>query len=98
LSVTPRETAPRSYLGATHAISTSGLQTPTPRGPGPPRGASHIKAMLALAYYMRLYGVYLPELHTIMLSDAHSYADLDAIAAAFRKSIRDMKQQNFFAY
>jgi glutamate-1-semialdehyde 2,1-aminomutase len=44
------------------------------------------KANLALAYYMRKFGVYMPELHTIMLSAAHTSADLEVVVGAFEHS------------
>lgn len=57
---------------------------------------SHIKANIALACYMRKYGVYLPELHTLMLSDAHTDADLKCVSQAFVNSLRDMTTAGFF--
>ncbi|WP_338757827.1 aminotransferase class III-fold pyridoxal phosphate-dependent enzyme [Nocardia vulneris] len=56
-----------------------------------------IKASLALAYYMRGRGVYLPELHTILLNAAHSEDDVRDIAEAFDSSIREMSTHGFFA-
>ncbi|MGW4364376.1 aminotransferase class III-fold pyridoxal phosphate-dependent enzyme [Nocardia takedensis] len=58
---------------------------------------SNIKASIALAYYMRSHGVYLPELHTILLNAAHSDADIDQVARAFTASIAEMKQHGLFA-
>jgi len=58
---------------------------------------SNIKANLALAYYMRKYGIYMPELHTMMLSDAHSDIDLERVAEAFGRSISEMAKNGFFA-
>jgi glutamate-1-semialdehyde 2,1-aminomutase len=57
---------------------------------------SNIKANLALAYYLRKYGVYMPELHTMMLSAAHSDGDLAIVSEAFGKSIREMADAGFF--
>lgn len=57
---------------------------------------SHTKANIALACYMRRYGVYLPELHTLMLSDAHSDADLKCVSQAFANSLGDMTSAGFF--
>jgi glutamate-1-semialdehyde 2,1-aminomutase len=57
---------------------------------------SYYKANLALAYLMRGRGVYIPELHTIMLSAAHSDEDLEAIAAAFDSSLAEMTEEGFF--
>ena len=57
---------------------------------------SNIKANLALAYYLRAHGVYMPELHTMMLSAAHSDADLARIADAFGQSVARMVTDGFF--
>ncbi len=57
---------------------------------------SNIKANLALAYYLRKHGIYMPELHTMMLSDAHSDADLERVSDAFRDSIGEMAKNGFF--
>jgi len=57
---------------------------------------SNIKANLALAYYLRAHGVYMPELHTMMLSTAHSDADLACIANAFAQSVARMVTDGFF--
>jgi glutamate-1-semialdehyde 2,1-aminomutase len=40
--------------------------------------------------------VYLPELHTLMLSDAHSDADLELVSQAFADSLSDMLEAGFF--
>jgi glutamate-1-semialdehyde 2,1-aminomutase len=58
---------------------------------------SNMKANLALSYYMRQHGVYVPELHTLMLSDAHTAADLDQVEIAFGKSLDEMKADGLFA-
>ena len=58
---------------------------------------SNMKANLALSYYMRQHGVYVPELHTLMLSAAHTDADLAEIGRAFGKSLDEMKQDGLFA-
>jgi glutamate-1-semialdehyde 2,1-aminomutase len=57
---------------------------------------SHVKANIALGCYMRTHGVYLPELHTLMLSDAHSDADLELVSQAFADSLSDMLEAGFF--
>jgi glutamate-1-semialdehyde 2,1-aminomutase len=57
---------------------------------------SHTKANIALACYMRKRGVYLPELHTLMLSDAHTDADLKQVADAFAESLDEMSEAGFF--
>ncbi|MEU8900639.1 aminotransferase class III-fold pyridoxal phosphate-dependent enzyme [Nocardia sp. NPDC048505] len=57
---------------------------------------TNIKASLALAYYMRKYGVYFPELHGMFLNAAHTTADLDHIADAFAKCIGEMEEHGLF--
>lgn len=92
------EEAVGAHVRGKHSVFSIGFEYSKPALARDQVAGSHIKAMLALAYYMRLNGVYLPELHTIMLGDAHSYEDLDAVADAFRESIREMKRQNFFSF
>jgi glutamate-1-semialdehyde 2,1-aminomutase len=58
---------------------------------------SNFKATLALAYYMRKHGVYMPELHTMLISAAHSAKDLQDICGAFDQSLDEMVASNFFA-
>lgn len=57
---------------------------------------SNIKANLALAYYLRKHGVYMPELHTMLLSDAHSETELEKVSKAFGSSIGEMVENGFF--
>ncbi|GAB4542468.1 MAG: hypothetical protein Tsb0020_54840 [Haliangiales bacterium] len=57
---------------------------------------SNFKANLALAYYMRKHGVYMPELHTLMLCAAHTEADIDAVCDAFERSLIEMIDDGFF--
>lgn len=57
---------------------------------------SNFKANVALAYYMRKYGVYLPELHTLMLNAAHTQEDLDIVCRAFDYSLTEMVADGFF--
>jgi glutamate-1-semialdehyde 2,1-aminomutase len=59
---------------------------------------SHIKATVALAYYMRTRDVYVPELHTMMLSAAHSYTDLRIVSEAFAGSLAEMIDDGFFVF
>ncbi len=58
---------------------------------------SNFRANVALAYYMRKHGVYMPELHTMMLSMAHSRQDLEKIVNAFDSSIQEMVMDGFFS-
>ncbi|MFE9663141.1 aminotransferase class III-fold pyridoxal phosphate-dependent enzyme [Streptomyces sp. NPDC005955] len=57
---------------------------------------SNFKATIALAYYMRKHGVYLPELHSFLISAAHTLDDLDEIAHAFAKSLDEMLADHLF--
>lgn len=59
---------------------------------------TNVKATLALSYYMRSHGVYLPELHTMLLNDAHSIDDLDIVADAFAASLSEMDSEGFFVH
>jgi glutamate-1-semialdehyde 2,1-aminomutase len=59
---------------------------------------SYFKANLALAYYMRRHKIYVPELHTMMLSAAHSYDDLETVATAFDASLKEMIRDGFFVF
>jgi glutamate-1-semialdehyde 2,1-aminomutase len=58
---------------------------------------SNMKANLALSYYMRRHGVYVPELHTLMLGGAHSDADLDLVEQAFGRCLDEMLSDGLFA-
>lgn len=57
---------------------------------------SNFKATIALAYYMRKYGVYMPELHSFLISAAHTQQDLDTIAFAFDRSLKEMAADELF--
>ncbi|MEV3871797.1 aminotransferase class III-fold pyridoxal phosphate-dependent enzyme [Streptomyces sp. NPDC049906] len=57
---------------------------------------SNFKATIALAYYMRQHGVYMPELHSFLLSVAHTDEDLAATSKAFDLSVADMANDGFF--
>ncbi|MFE2293848.1 aminotransferase class III-fold pyridoxal phosphate-dependent enzyme [Streptomyces sp. NPDC059452] len=57
---------------------------------------SNFKATIALAYYMRQHGVYMPELHSFLLSTAHTDEDLNATSKAFDLSVADMAKDGFF--
>ena len=41
---------------------------------------------------MRYHGVYMPDLHTVFTSTAHTEADADAIVAAFEASLLAMRE------
>lgn len=59
---------------------------------------SNFKANTVIAYYMRKYGVYMPELHFLLLSAAHTDTDIDAVCKAFELSLLDMIQDGFFPF
>jgi glutamate-1-semialdehyde 2,1-aminomutase len=54
-----------------------------------------VTATIGLAYHMRKHGVFMPELHTMMLSAAHTDADLEQVGEAFGKSVREMASAGF---
>lgn len=60
------------------------------------QAGSNFKATIALAYYMRKEGVYMPELHSFMISMAHSYRDIDVVLGAFERSLVEMSGDGFF--
>ncbi|MBK1987674.1 aminotransferase class III-fold pyridoxal phosphate-dependent enzyme [Sphaerospermopsis aphanizomenoides BCCUSP55] len=60
------------------------------------QAGSNFKVNLALAYYMRKHGIYMPELHTLMLSAAHTQEDLELICQAFDLSLQEMLVDGFF--
>ncbi len=60
------------------------------------RHATNVKANLGLAYYMRQHGVYMPELHTILLNAAHTREDIEIVADAFDRSLVAMLEDGFF--
>jgi glutamate-1-semialdehyde 2,1-aminomutase len=57
---------------------------------------SNFKATIALAYYMRKHGVYMPELHSFLLSAAHTQEDLELTNQAFDKSLDEMLADGLF--
>lgn len=60
------------------------------------QSGSNFKANIALAYYMRKHDIYMPELHSFMLSAAHTADDLSAISNAFKLSLTEMVNDGFF--
>jgi len=58
--------------------------------------ASNYKANIGLAYYMRRFGVYMPELHTMLLNAAHDDAAIDCVIEAFSRSLEEMTRDGFF--
>ncbi|MFE7722006.1 aminotransferase class III-fold pyridoxal phosphate-dependent enzyme [Nocardia rhizosphaerihabitans] len=57
---------------------------------------SNFKATIALAYYMRKHHVYLPEMHSFLISAAHGVEDMDQVALAFEKSLDEMLSDQLF--
>ncbi|RBO86841.1 aminotransferase class III-fold pyridoxal phosphate-dependent enzyme [Nocardia puris] len=96
-AVAEREGVPATVSGK-HTLFSIGFDYAKPALPRDQTAGSHVKATLALAYYMRLNNVYLPELHTILLNDAHTYRDLDTVVDAFGTSVAEMKRHNFFVH
>jgi glutamate-1-semialdehyde 2,1-aminomutase len=54
------------------------------------RSGTNFKANLALSYYMRKHGVYVPEMHTMLLNAAHDESDIDQVVSAFRLAALEM--------
>ncbi|MBL1075888.1 aminotransferase class III-fold pyridoxal phosphate-dependent enzyme [Nocardia sp. 2] len=57
---------------------------------------SNFKATIALAYYMRKHQVYMAEMHSFLISAAHTPEDLDQVARAFGKSLDEMLADQMF--
>jgi glutamate-1-semialdehyde 2,1-aminomutase len=57
---------------------------------------ANFKATLALAYWMRMHGVYMPELHAFLISAAHTDADIAFIVDAFDRTLGEMADAGFF--
>jgi glutamate-1-semialdehyde 2,1-aminomutase len=62
------------------------------------QAGTNYRANLALSYYMRRHGVYLPELHTMLLNAALEDVDISAIIAAFDESLAEMAEDDFFTF
>jgi glutamate-1-semialdehyde 2,1-aminomutase len=59
---------------------------------------ANFKATLALAYFMRMKNIYMPELHGFMLSDAHTEDHLNRIADSFQQSLDEMNTLGMFMH
>lgn len=57
---------------------------------------SDVRANIALAYYMRKFNVYMAELHTYFISNAHTKDDLQKVAWAFEESLKLMVKEGIF--
>lgn len=86
---------PVSIRGA-HSIFSVTFDHARPRLLRDRLAGTNMKANIALAYYLRRHGVYMPELHTMMLSVAHSDRDLEHVSAAYGASLREMADNGFF--
>jgi glutamate-1-semialdehyde-2,1-aminomutase len=63
-----------------------------PKGPRDVRGVESLVKAEALGEYMRYYGVYIPDMHTVFMSAAHSEEDADRVSEAFKASLRAMRR------
>jgi glutamate-1-semialdehyde 2,1-aminomutase len=84
------------HVRAARSIFSITFDQATPRLIRDRLGGPNFKANLALSYYMRKHGVYLPELHTMMLNAAHTDDDVQQVSDAFGLSIREMADDGFF--
>lgn len=84
------------FLEARHSIFSLTFSHRTSKLYRKKQAGSNFKANIALAYYMRKHGVYIPELHSFMISTAHSLADLETVEQAFHKSLQELTSDGFF--
>jgi glutamate-1-semialdehyde-2,1-aminomutase len=63
-----------------------------PEDPRDLRGLDNLVKAELLGNYMRYHGVYMPDLHTVFMSAAHSEEDADRVSEAFKASLVDMRQ------
>jgi glutamate-1-semialdehyde-2,1-aminomutase len=67
-----------------------------PVNPRELRGLDNLLRGEVLGNYMRYHGVYMPDLHTVFTSSAHTDADADRIIAAFETSLGEMREDGLF--
>jgi len=67
-----------------------------PENPRELRGLDNLLRGEILGNYMRYHGVYMPDLHTVFTSAAHTDEDADRIVAAFENSLREMREDGLF--
>ena len=60
------------------------------------RGLDNLLRGEILGNYMRYHGVYMPDLHTVFTSAAHTEEDADRIVEAFKTSLREMREDGIF--
>jgi glutamate-1-semialdehyde 2,1-aminomutase len=94
--VAARQGVPLQVTGA-RSILTMAFDHRTLRHVRSRQAGTNYRANLALAYYMRRYGVYLPELHTLLLSAAFEDSDISEVVSAFDSSLAEMVRDGFFA-
>jgi glutamate-1-semialdehyde-2,1-aminomutase len=63
-----------------------------PDSPRDLRGLDNLIKGTALGNYMRYHGVYMPDLHVVFMSSAHTDEDADRIIHAFNTSLVDMRE------
>jgi glutamate-1-semialdehyde 2,1-aminomutase len=69
--------------------------------PGEPKNARDLRGLdnllrgEILGNYMRYHGVYMPDLHMIFTSAAHTDEDAERIIEAFQSSLREMREDGF---
>ena len=83
-------------VSAARSVVTMTFDYRKPRLVREQQAGTNYRANLALAYYMRQHGVYMPELHTMLLCAAHSDADVDLTVNAFACSLREMIDDGLF--
>ena len=84
------------HVNARHSIFSLNFTHRTAKFYRDKLAGSNFKATIALAYYMRKHGVYMPELHSFLLSAAHTQEDLETIAGAFTQSLEEMLADGLF--
>jgi glutamate-1-semialdehyde 2,1-aminomutase len=57
---------------------------------------ANFKATLALGYWMRTHGVYMPEMHGYLISAAHNRDDFQVVLSAFDRSLGEMVKAGLF--
>jgi len=83
-------------VSARHSIFSLNFTHRTARFYRDKMAGSNFKATVALAYYMRKHGVYMPELHSFLISAAHTQQDLETTAFAFDQSLKEMLADELF--
>lgn len=84
------------HLKASHSMFSLSFTHKTPEHFREALQGANFKATLALAYLMRSRGVYMPELHGFLISDAHSMDDLARVGDAFESCLDQMDELGMF--